>query len=66
MFVIGSVTYSDIKYLGSQRKVSVELSEVSPCTIWFKGSGIMPDLAFKAPTFKKGIQVCFYTARWVS
>ena len=41
MFVMGIRTYSDIEYLGSQSKASVERPEIS---------GVMPDLAFKAPT----------------
>ena len=56
MFVIGMETYSDIKESGSRRKASVERPETM---------GKMPDLAFKAPTCFTGIQVLFYTARWV-
>ena len=56
LFVIGMETYSDIKESGSRRKASVERPETM---------GKMPDLAFKAPTCFTGIQVLFYTARWV-
>ena len=44
MFVIGIETYSDIREFGSQRLLSVERPGLP---------GIMPDLAFEAPT-------CFY------
>lgn len=57
MFVMGIKTYSDIEYLGSQSKASVERPEIS---------GVMPDPAFKAPTCTTGTQVCFHTARWVT
>ena len=57
MFVIGVKTYSDIRESGSQRTASVVRPEIL---------GIKPDLALKAPTCLTGIQVLFYTARWVS
>lgn len=55
MSVIRVRTFSDIRELGSQRKISV----VRP-------QGIMPDLSFKAPTcLQQGFKFLFYTARWV-